>query len=393
MAEEEAQVGMLPMVVTPERKEIMASYFTLTLRESDRVAPEKVAAFAAVAISLGLHPLAGELMIIEGRLYVTIDGRRRLAMRNQDFAAIEPSIVTDQATRIAMGATRKGDILAMCRVYRKSTPISSIQYGLVREAERWPSKDKSGGQGGRAWTSAGEQTKLGLTDEQVEAAKKAHDPDSLFDLARDPAAKVRPVLTQPAMMAMKRAEARALSLMASVALPTFDAELGTTLEPDLPPNGNGGELTIEGEGRVIDDEAEEPIDEAPVEETPPAPVEETPPAPVSAEPTEAAAPPAAAETEAAGAGDPMAHTPPAPPAAAAPAPGRRQAPVRAPVGGGLLHPPATREALIRQAVEKLHYRNIAAVLAALGVKDAQEITDCTASWNTLVKLAPAEPSA
>jgi hypothetical protein len=386
--EEDAQVGMLPMVATPERREVMAGYFALTLRESDRIAPLKVRAFAAVAISLGLHPLAGELMIIEGRLYITIDGRRRLAMRQPDFAAIQPFIVTDEPTRVAMGATRKGDVLAGCRLYRKSTPIETIQYGLVREAERWPSKDK-------VYDNRrvpGEQTKLGLTDDQVDAAKSMHDPDSLFDLAGDPAAKVRPVLTQPAMMAMKRAEARALSVMASVALPTYDADTGAVLDPDTLPNGDAIE------GSLVEPETPAPAPEPtktvrPVAEPSPYAGLAEPETPTQDfEPAEAAV---ESEVVDEGGNGPIAE--PEPDAMArdippAPAPGRRPARATAtasPVGGGLVRPPETPDAVIRFAIEKLHYRNIAAVLAALNVTAAEQIDDCPRAWEQLVKLAPA----
>ncbi|MCJ7527495.1 MAG: hypothetical protein MUO37_05200, partial [Methyloceanibacter sp.] len=82
--------------------------------------------------------------------------------------------------------------------------------------------------------------------------------------------------------------------------------------------------------------------------------------------------------------DPMARTTPA-----TPAPGRRQS--RPPVGGGLVRAPETRDGLIRHAIEHLHYRNTAAILAALNFKDIGEITDCPKAWEQLVKLAPAEP--
>ncbi len=58
-------------------------------------------------------------------------------------------MVTDEKTRQAMGARRPGDFLARCVLYRKSTPVPTIQYGLVREAERAVQADER-----KAWRTA-----------------------------------------------------------------------------------------------------------------------------------------------------------------------------------------------------------------------------------------------
>jgi hypothetical protein len=206
------------------------------------------------------------------------------------------------------------------------------------------------------------------------------------------------------MMAMKRAEARALSLMASVALPTYDPEVGAPLDPDIGPNGDAIEGSlVEPEAPAAPDNPVEPVAEPPVEpeSAPAVPFENSErtcpkcgaemdfesgdtPVCINCENAKQGGEPEPAPAEPVP--DPMTRaTPPTP------APGRHQR--REPVGGGLVRAPDTREGVIRHAVEHLHYKNIAAVLAALGIKDATEIKDCATSWATLVKLAPAETPA
>jgi hypothetical protein len=313
------EVGYRPLPVTVERQEAMSRYFMMSLRPNETAPPvAKMRQFAAMAISLGLHPLAGEIMVYEGSLYVTIDGRRRLAMRHPDFAAIQPNIVTDPVIREAMQANRHGDVLAVCHLYRKSTPIPTIQYGLVRESERYP--------------STRETEKLGLTKAQVDAARAAHNPAQIMDLASNPEAKVRPLITQPAIMAMKRAEGRALNLIAQVVLPTFDKELDSPID-----EGTNGEPEAEfAEGEFV----------------------EQPPAMPAAD-----------------------EKPPATPSTPPPAPGDN--------GNDLPTvdvPPATVDDLKRRAVTQLGFKNHHAICNALGVNDLADVSDFRGAWNDLRRL-------
>jgi len=344
------EVGYRPLPVTVERQEAMSRYFTMSLRPNENAPPMgKLREFAAVAISLGLHPLAGEVMIYEGSLYVTIDGRRRLAMRHPDFAAIQPSIVTDPAIREAMQASRPGDVLAMCHLYRKSTPIPTIQYGLVREGERYP--------------STREMEKLGVTKAQVDGARSAHNPAQVMDFATNPEAKVRPLITQPAIMAMKRAEGRCLNLIAQVALPTFDNELDSPVGDD--PNGRGEIIDAE----VVEEPSAPPVAEA---ERPPSP---STPTPAHDGPEEE---PAKAEAA------PAPGRPPARATTSRPPPPKAE--TREPVGGGVLNPPANMEQLQRFAIQHLHFKNAIEICNALGVQALTDVKDLPGAWRDLCRL-------
>ena len=345
------EVGYRPLPVTAEREEAMSRYFAMSLRPNETApALPKMRQFAAIAISLGLHPLAGEIMVYEGSLYVTIDGRRRLAMRHPDFAAIQPSIVTDSAIREAMQANRHGDVLAVCHLYRKSTPIPTIQYGLVRESERYP--------------STRETEKLGLTKAQVDAARAAHNPAQIMDLASNPEAKVRPLITQPAIMAMKRAEGRCLNLIAQVALPTFDNELDTPMGDE--PNGRAGEVV---DGEVVEEPSAPPAADAaslsPANGPDPSPAHD-------------GLPERAEEPQA----SPAAGRPPARASHATPPRGE----TREGAGGGLVNPPETIDQLQRFAVERLHFRNAMEICNALGVQALTDVKDVPAAWRDLCRL-------
>jgi hypothetical protein len=348
------------MEVTPETKATMAGFFaSADMRAWGALSPAEKDSFSIVALGMGLHPLSGELMIYQGSLYVTIDGRRRLAMRQPDFAAVQPEMVTDPKTREAMGARRPGDFLARCVLYRKSTPIPTIQYGLVREAERYPSEN--------------ERQQLEITQAQLQAARDAHDPDMIWNFPTNPKAKVRPVITQPAIMAMKRAEGRALNIIAQSPLPTFDTEIGAPLEDG--PNGGMAE------GELVQPP---PADPRPTVEEAVAAFNESraapPPTPREAEEE--------AQEEAQEAPPDTEEAPDTAPVTTGPPPPRAAKPPADQLPGGLLHIPDTPEKVIRHAVQHLHYRNIAAVLAALNFKAADEITDCAKSWADLVRLAP-----
>jgi len=54
--------------------------------------------------------------------------------------------------------------------------------------------------------------------------------------------------------------------------------------------------------------------------------------------------------------------------------------------GGVLNPPETPQKLLQFAVQHLGFRNHAAVLTALGVKDITEVIDLVTAWNTLCDL-------
>jgi len=247
-------VGTRPLLATKANVEVMERF----IQVMDPNADAKLRwSLAVVAVRLGLHPLNNEVMLYEGQVFITIHGRRRLAERNGDLAAIQPDIVTDDARRKAMGATSRGDIVGMCYVYRRSDERPTIQYGLVRANERWPSEN--------------EMVKLGVTQEEVQKLRNNDDPDGLFAIIKNPRAKVRPIILQPHIMAMKRAEARALDSLAGVPLPTFDPEMGAQVTNGVLPAFM--------------------LQEDPDPAAPTATAEPTPTAPSSPPPVQASAPP------------------------------------------------------------------------------------------------------
>lgn len=213
-------IGTHPVPATRDNVNVMDRFVQIM----DPAAPPKARwALAVVACRLGLHPLNNEVILYEGQPYITIQGRRRLAERSHDVAAVQPWIITDKEERAALGASEPGDVVAGCRLFRRSSELPTIQYGMVRQFERWPSEK--------------EMQKLGVTRAEVDKLRVANNPDGIFALIKaERPPKVRPVILQPQTMAMKRAEARALDSLAGVPLPTYDAEIGAPIaEAAMPP--------------------------------------------------------------------------------------------------------------------------------------------------------------
>lgn len=161
---------------------------------------------AELAIYYGLDPAFGELMLYQGRPYISIDGRRR--------KALETGLLDGMSTRPATKEEReawgveKGDYLWFCDVYRQGCQRPFTAHGRVRLAETGPPKDKS---------------KAGY----------------------------RPLEVDPQTMAAKRAEGRALKMAFadSISLPSIegvgDVEDDETVVEgearELPPPDIGGE--------------------------------------------------------------------------------------------------------------------------------------------------------
>jgi len=154
---------------------------------------------AKVAIDYGLDPLMGELMIYQGRPYVTIDGRRRKAQETDLFDGIQTRPATKEE-RTAWGIP-DGDHFFHADVFKKECSHSFEGWGRV-------------------------------TKEQIERAEKgarSHGKDPWY----------LPLVQDPQGMAEKRAEAKGLRKAFSIPLPSAE-DIGSE---------NGA---IEGQYRVVD---------------------------------------------------------------------------------------------------------------------------------------------
>lgn len=175
---------------------------------------------ATVAIDYGLDPAFNELMIYQGRPYVTIDGRRRKAQETNRLDGMDsvPASPEERKTR----GCEEGDYLFKCNVWVKGATHPFVGFGKVR-------------------------------------AKETRGSEHL------------PIVNDPAMMAEKRAEARALKRAFHIQLPSAE---------DI-----GGEEagTVEGEFKEI----------PPAEKPEPKPPPKKRPAPA----TKAEAPEASKEEE------------------------------------------------------------------------------------------------
>ena len=95
--------------------------------------PQDKAVLAEVATSYGLDPLMGELMIYQGRPYVSIDARYRKAQESGQLAGVE----TRPATREEREAwdIPDGDLFFRSEVYRKGIARPFVGWGRVKAKE------------------------------------------------------------------------------------------------------------------------------------------------------------------------------------------------------------------------------------------------------------------
>lgn len=140
---------------------------------------------ASVCREYGLDPVFGELMIYQGRPYVTIDARRRKAQETGNLDGIKSRPATKDE-REAWGVA-PGDFFFHCDVFVKGASQSFDGWGRVRAAE----------------TTPGSKT----------------DPNAIF----------KPIQKDPMGMAEKRAETRALKRAFHIPLPSAE---------DLTPDGH-----------------------------------------------------------------------------------------------------------------------------------------------------------
>jgi len=88
---------------------------------------------ATISIEYGLDPLFGELMIYQGRPYVTIDARRRKAQETNQLDGISarPATKTERQAR----GVENGDYLFVAEVWVKGASHPFEGWGMVKESE------------------------------------------------------------------------------------------------------------------------------------------------------------------------------------------------------------------------------------------------------------------
>lgn len=99
-------------------------------------AEQKAVFLFALGERLGVRPELGELMIFQGKPYITIDGRFRLAHASGLLVGVEPRPATPMERRNYDAA--EGDVLWVCDVYRRGSPRPFRGWGHVSRTDRNP---------------------------------------------------------------------------------------------------------------------------------------------------------------------------------------------------------------------------------------------------------------
>jgi hypothetical protein len=108
-----------------------------TTGKVDRLSAEQQADFLfALGARLGVKPELGELMLYQGKPYITIDGRFRLAHESGLLVGCETRPAT-QMERRNYGAD-EGDALWVCDVYRRGAGRAFKGWGHVAKGDKNP---------------------------------------------------------------------------------------------------------------------------------------------------------------------------------------------------------------------------------------------------------------
>lgn len=141
-----------------------------------------IAPLAEVAVQYQLDPLMGELMIYQSRLYITLQGRLRKAQETEKLDGIDtrPGTKDEKVDR----GLDPSDFLFRAEVWLKGATHPFIGWGTVKQAE--------------------------INRRKAEAERNNSNPHFL------------PIVNDPAGMAEKRAQAKALKLAFHIPLPSAE---------------------------------------------------------------------------------------------------------------------------------------------------------------------------
>jgi hypothetical protein len=130
----EASRGLLDVNSAKANKRFLDAYTTGKL---DRLTPDEQAMFLfALGEKVGLRAELGELMIYQGKPYITIDGRFRIAHSTGLLVGVQPRPATPMEYRHY--GCDEGDTLWVCDVYRRGSPRPFRGWGHVTKNDRNP---------------------------------------------------------------------------------------------------------------------------------------------------------------------------------------------------------------------------------------------------------------
>jgi hypothetical protein len=126
--------GLLDINSAKANKRFLDAYNTGRL---DKLTPDEQSMFLfALALKLGVKAELGELMLYQGKPYITLAGLIRLAHNSGLFVGMTPRPATSLECR--QYGVQDGDYLWVCDVYRRGAPRPFRGWGFVAKADRNP---------------------------------------------------------------------------------------------------------------------------------------------------------------------------------------------------------------------------------------------------------------
>lgn len=114
-------------VIEPRSTEIEALAGRIVPAFPRDCSPEQAAEVARIALAYGLDPFLGELIPYQGRPYLTLEGRTRVAENNPHYDGYEHGPVTGEELKAHQ--PKPGEVIWRCTVYRKDRSHPTVAYG------------------------------------------------------------------------------------------------------------------------------------------------------------------------------------------------------------------------------------------------------------------------
>ncbi len=147
MIERQTQVGGAMVIHDHETALARATEANIAGLWPQTATPQQLQLIAKAALAYGLDPLMGELILYQGKPFIGIDGRRRLDSRAGHHPSIKfrPLTAEEKEWFTEAGSMEEGDLAGYCILEDRNTNQVVEGFGKVTKAQREEMRTKQGG--------------------------------------------------------------------------------------------------------------------------------------------------------------------------------------------------------------------------------------------------------